>query len=267
MGAHVAQALANAQAQRVLLERQRLLKELELAKKIQHLFLPSRLPTISGLGLAARMISSRQVGGDYYDAVPMENGQTLLLLADVSGKGVAAALVMSNLQAALWATADLGFGLGEWAAHLNDVLFHRLEGSRYVTAFLLLLERDGRHGTYVNAGHPPALVAGGDGSQRLDSTGTPLGMLPGQRYETGSVELGEGSALLLYSDGLTEAADESGEELGVEGLEKILADVAGEPAEPAATRILEAVERFGGADQDRDDRTLVLLRCVSRTKA
>jgi serine phosphatase RsbU (regulator of sigma subunit) len=260
MGAHVAQALANAQAQRMLLERQRLLKELELAKKIQHLFLPSRLPTISGLGLAARMISSRQVGGDYYDAVPVENGRTLLLLGDVSGKGVAAALVMSNLQAALWATADLGFGLGEWAAHLNEVLFHRLEGSRYVTAFLLLLERDGRHGTYVNAGHPPALVVGADGNQRLESTGTPLGMLPDQQYETGSVELGENSVLLLYSDGLTEAADESGEELGVEGLETILADVAGEQAEPAAAKILEAVERFGGSDQDRDDRTLVLLR-------
>jgi len=260
MGVSVAQALANAQAQQVLLERQRLLKEMELAKEIQERLIPGELPAIPGLDLAARMIPSRQVGGDYYDAIPVGQGRTLFLLADVSGKGVAAALVMSNLQAALWATAELGMELKRWAGHLNDVLYNRLEGSRYVTGVLLLMEADGRRGTYLNAGHPPGLVWSPRGCRRLPSTGPPLGMLPGQAFESGEVVLEDQALLFLYSDGLSEAADSAGEDLGVEGLERLLAEVSHEPARVAADRILAAVEAHGGADQDRDDRTLVLLK-------
>jgi phosphoserine phosphatase RsbU/P len=260
MGTHVAQALANAQAQQVMRERERLLKELELAERIQQLLLPSRLPTLPGIDLSARMVSSRQVGGDYYDAVPIDGGATLLVLADVSGKGVAAALVMSNLQAALWAVADLGMGLSRLAEHLSDVLYNRLEGSRYVTAVLVRLEAGGDRATYVNAGHPPALLQGKAPSRRLEATGPPLGLLPSSRYEIGALELGPGSTLLLYSDGLSEAADAAGNELGVAGLERILARQAGRPVDEIAASLLTAVETHSQEGPDRDDRTLVLIR-------
>jgi serine phosphatase RsbU (regulator of sigma subunit) len=260
MGTHVAQALANAQAQQLLRERERLLKELELAKQIQELLLPSQLPSLPGIGLAARMVSSRQVGGDYYDVVPLRDGRKLLVLADVSGKGVAAALVMSNLQAALWAVADLGMDLARLAAHLNDILFNRLEGNRYVTAVLVQLAANGRSGSYVNAGHPPALLQGQDRIERLESTGPPLGMLPERSYEVGELKLEVGSTLLLYSDGLSEAADAAGEELGVGGLERLLRRVSGQSVEEAAGSLLDAVEEHGQDGSDRDDRTLILLR-------
>jgi phosphoserine phosphatase len=266
MGAHVAQALANAQAQKVLLERQRLQKEMELAERIQSLLLPAELPRLPGLDLAAHMIPSRQVGGDYYDVVPIGD-RTLFVLADVSGKGVAAALVMSNLQAALWATAELGLDLPEWARHLNDVLYNRLGGSRYVTAILLLVEADARRLSYLNAGHPPGLVRSPAGNQRLSATGPPLGLLPEQVYETASLVLDDGGQVLLYSDGLTEASDAAGQEMGVEGLEELLDEVGEVSAGEAAECLLSSVEQYSIDDPDRDDRTLVLLKARSREPA
>ncbi len=260
MGTHVAQALANAQAQQVMRERERLLKELELAERIQQLLLPSRLPELPGYDLAAKMVSSRQVGGDYYDAVPLAGGATLLVLADVSGKGVAAALVMSNLQAALWAVADLGMDLSRLAAHLSDVLFSRLEGSRYVTAVLVRLEANGGRATYVNAGHPPALLLGPGSPARYAATGPPIGMLPGSAYEEGDLHLDPGATLLLYSDGLSEAADQDDKELGVAGVEGILAAQMGRPVGEMADSLLATVDAYSQGGPDRDDRTLVLVR-------
>lgn len=262
MGVHVAQALANSQAQQMLVERQKLIRELELARRIQELLLPSQLPKLKALTVAARMVTSRLVGGDYYDVVPLGDGRSLFILADVSGKGVAASLVMSNLQAALWASASLGRDLASWSAHLNDILHNRLEGARYVTAFLAAVDLGTRRAQFVNAGHPPGLLWGPTGGKRLDSTGPPLGLLPGQAYATGEFELRDGESLLLYSDGLTEAADDSGVELGVDGLEKLLARNAERSANAAADDILEAVESFG-VQGEADDRTLLLLKARS----
>jgi serine phosphatase RsbU (regulator of sigma subunit) len=259
MGVPVAQALANAQAQQVLVERERLFKEMELARKIQTLLLPSTLPNVSGVDVAGRMVASAQVGGDYYDVVPMDAGRTLFIVADVSGKGVPAALVMSNLQAALWATAAMGPALERWVEQLNDLLYGRLGGSRYVTAFLLLLQADG-WARYVNAGHPPGLLLQGGRIRRLGSTGTPLGLLPEQRYQTDVVSLEEKSALLLYSDGLTEASDAAGNELGIEGVERLLSEAASDPADKAVERILAGVEAYASGAQDRDDRTALLIK-------
>ena len=316
MGVHVAQALHNAQAQQALIEQQKLVKELELAQEIQNQLLPAELPRLAGLRVAGRMITSRQVGGDYYDAIALLaargeshtatradlfrqlcvagtpkysrysgipapcsdekslaldaehfhhgllGGRTLLVLADVSGKGVAAGLVMSNLQAALRATASLGLSLDRWAEQLNEMLYERLAGARYVTGFFLALEPGSRKGSFLSAGHPPALVLGPAGSRRLESTGMPLGMLPGGSYETGEVELEQGSSLLLYSDGLTEALDADGNELGVDGLEKIFMATALGDAEAAADEILSKVVAYGKADPNPDDRTLLLAVTV-----
>jgi sigma-B regulation protein RsbU (phosphoserine phosphatase) len=262
MGLAVAQALANAQAQQILLERQRLQKEMEVARGIQTLLLPAALPDRPGLDMAARMVPCRGIGGDYYDAVPVDGRRTLLVVADVSGKGVPAALVMSNLQAALWATADLRLTLERWAQHLNTLLYRRLEGTKYVTAFLLLLEADGIHGRYVNAGHPSGLVAGGGDRtiRRLDSTGPPLGLLPDRTYSAGDLTLDAGDVALLYSDGLSEATDTDGRELGPEGLETLLRAVPQESAEATASRLMECVEAFADPLVEGDDRTLLVVR-------
>lgn len=263
MSVQVAQALANAQGRRLAEERARLLKELDLARRIQNLLLPGVLPRLPGLALAARMVTSRQVGGDYYDVLALGGGRHLCVLADVSGKGVAAALVMSNLQAALAATARLSLELPAWAALLNETLFDRLGGSRYVTAVLMVVEPDARQLRYLNAGHPPALVRDGASIRRLASTGPPLGLLPAQDYGTGQLRLTEDAALLLYSDGLTEATDAAGSELGVDGVAALLEEVRGDDADVAVDRILAGVIAHGGNDPERDDRTLLLLKTVA----
>lgn len=261
MGDQVAQAIENARTQQLLLASQKMARELELARRIQTLLLPARLPTVPGVQAAARMVTSREVGGDYYDVIALPGGRHLFVVADVSGKGVAAALVMSNLQAALLATTALGLDLPAWVAHLNNVIYDRLEGSRYATVALLLLEADATRARLVNAGHPPVLLRLADGTvRRLESTGPPLGMLPASSFEELTFELPEGAQLLLYSDGLNEAAGLSGEELGIEGVERLLVELAALAPDPAADAMLAAVAAHSSGGPEPDDRTLMVLR-------
>ncbi len=262
MGVHVSQALANVQAQHLRVERQKLLKEMQLAAEIQRRLLPSSLPKLTGISLCASMVPSRRIGGDYYDAVPLPNGAMLLVLADVSGKGVPAALVVSNLQAALWATVSLGGDLERWAGTLSEALLRRLDASRYVTAFFAVIAPDGASARYLNAGHPPALLCDGSGVWQLDSTGPPLGLVPGSTWTASEVALMPGSSLLMYSDGLTEASDASGNEMGVEGLSEIFVRTVSlcEDGPDAAQALLAEIDAWNDPEQDRDDRTLVLLR-------
>jgi sigma-B regulation protein RsbU (phosphoserine phosphatase) len=126
----------------------------------------------------------------------------------------------------------------------------------------MVVEPDGRQLRYLNAGHPPALVRDGAALRRLAATGPPLGLLPDQRYETGELRLGDDASLLLYSDGLTEATDAAGRELGIDGVAELLREVSGDDAEVAVDRILAGVIAHGGNDPERDDRTLLLVRTV-----
>lgn len=261
MGDQVAQAIENARTQQLLLASQKMARELELARRIQTLLLPARLPKVPGVQAAARMVTSREVGGDYYDVIPMPDGRHLFVVADVSGKGVAAALVMSNLQAALLATTALGLDLPAWVTHLNNVLYDRLTGSRYATVAFLLMDQDASRARLVNAGHPPVLLRLADGSlKRLDSTGPPLGMLPGSSFEETTFELPPGSTLLLYSDGLNEAAGPSGVELEIDGVERLLVEQAALGLEAAADAMLAAVAAHSAGGPEPDDRTLMLVR-------
>lgn len=262
MGVHVAQALANVQAQSLKLERQRLARELELAREIQTQLLPGELPQLSGLELAARILPCHEIGGDYYDAIPLRGGGTLLLAADVSGKGVPAGLVMSGLQAALWATAGLELTLEGWAAQLGDMLHHRLRGMKYVTGCFLMMAADGRRGHCLNAGHPPALIAGPSGIRRMAANGVPLGLLPGQRYTTTPFTLAPGETLLLYTDGLTDAADADGDPLEIAGVEKLLREAAHLSAPAAADQLMAAVNAYSPPGRDCDDRTVLLVKAI-----
>jgi sigma-B regulation protein RsbU (phosphoserine phosphatase) len=262
MGVHVAQAIANVQAQDLRLERQRLARELELAGQIQTQLLPRVMPKLPGLELAARILPCHEIGGDYYDAMPLEGGRTLLVVADVSGKGVPAALVMSNLQAALWATTGLDLTLEGWAAQLGEMLHHRLAGMKYVTGCFVVMAEGGRSGRCLNAGHPPALIAGKTGVRRMAATGVPLGLLPKQTYGATDFSLAPGETLLLYTDGLTDAADAQGNPLEIEGVERLLSEAAPLPVEAAAERLIASINAFSPPGRDCDDRTILLAKAV-----
>jgi sigma-B regulation protein RsbU (phosphoserine phosphatase) len=194
--------------------------------------------------------------------VPLGGGRALLVVADVSGKGVPAALVMSNLQAALWATTGLDLTLEAWAGQLGEMLHHRLAGLKYVTGCFVLLAADGRSGRCLNAGHPPALIAGPAGVRRMAATGVPLGLLPKQTYGATEFTLAPGETLLLYTDGLTDAADAQGDPLEIEGVERLLSEAAPRSVEAAAEQLMASVNAFSPPGRDCDDRTILLAKAV-----
>ena len=244
-----------------LVAAQKAKQELQIAGDIQRDFLPRALPSCEGFGMAGRAVPCLEVGGDYYDAICFEGQRLGLAVADVSGKGVGAALLMASLRAWLHAELAHGTALEALAAKLNDFIHQSSEIQSFITFFYVELDRRTGGLRYVNAGHNPALVFGPDGAPReLAATGLPLGMFGGTAYEVGTAALGPGEVLVVYTDGITESRDAAGAEFGVEGL---AAAVRGE-LDQDAPDILEAVFRrlaeFAGCAEVFDDRTLVVVK-------
>ena len=253
---------------RLEIERQRTEDELALARRIQARLLPSGPPAVEGLELAGISESAREVGGDYYDYLPLGGGRVALVIADVSGKGVGAALLMSGFRASLLSQDLAGTGLAEVAGRLNRFLNRSVEPGKFVTAFLGVLDgRDGRL-VYCNAGHNEPLLVGADGAvTRLETGGLILGILEHSPYETGETVLEPGSRLVLYTDGVTEAANEADEQWGEERLVELLRSVPRSPCAEVVARIVEEVRRFEGARGAADDVTLIVARRASGVSA
>ena len=210
------------------IERQRTEDELALARRIQARLLPAGPPAVEGLELAGTSESAREVGGDYYDYLPLGDGRVALVIADVSGKGAGAALLMSGFRAALLSQDLAGTGLPEVVGRLNHFLHHSVDPGKFVTAFLGVL--DGRTGRFVycNAGHnAPLLVAADGGVTPLETGGPSSASFEESAYETGETVLEPGGRLVLYTDGVTEAANEADEQWGEERLVGLLRGVPG----------------------------------------
>jgi sigma-B regulation protein RsbU (phosphoserine phosphatase) len=258
-------ALANAWHFRETLEKKKLERELELAASIQANLFPSELPPLAGYDLAGRNRPARQCGGDYYDALPTaaDGGEqrVLLCVADVSGKGLPASLLMSNTQATLRALLGHGPSLCDLAAHASGLLFATTPGNKYVTASLLELTPATGAARYVSAGHIDCLLLRADGETVwLESTGSPLGLLAGASYADTTFALAAGDCLALFSDGVTEAQNEAGEDFGEARLSEIIRSSAGQPAEAIVARIFEAIDGFAGNAPQFDDITVLVLR-------
>ena len=243
------------------IERQRIEDELGLARRIQARLLPPGPPAVEGLELAGTSESAREVGGDYYDYLPLGDGRVALVIADVSGKGVGAALLMSGFRASLLSQDLAGAGLTEVVGHLNRFLHRSVEPGKFVTAFLGVLDgRDGRL-VYCNAGHNAPLLVGADGGVTpLEAGGLILGILEHSPYETGEAVLEPGGRLVLYTDGVTEAANEADEQWGEERLIELLRSVPRDPCAVVVSRVVEEVRRFEAARGASDDVTLIVAR-------
>jgi sigma-B regulation protein RsbU (phosphoserine phosphatase) len=268
------------------IERERLEKELETAREIQERLLPHAMPRIEGFDIAATSTPSRQVGGDYFDFLQMSDGRLGVAIGDVSGKGIPAALLMANLQAALQGQAIHPSSVAETVSRVNDLLTRSSESNMYATFFYGVL--DGRDGSFIfcNAGHNPTLLMNSSGgSDWLSTGGIVIGMLSGQPYEEGRVTIAPGDVLVLYTDGVTEATgpsedgappvdedaldDEEWDEdepLPVPNMfeEERLVDVVRDNAERSAREIRDAVmaavvEHTAGMPQS-DDITLVVIK-------
>ncbi|MCU0612881.1 MAG: PP2C family protein-serine/threonine phosphatase [Candidatus Eisenbacteria bacterium] len=244
-------------------EKERLDRELQIAREIQVNLLPGALPQVNGLELAAISRPAREVAGDYYDALMVEPGRLVLVVADVSGKGVAAAMLMSNLQSALHVLLSQNLRLDTIVTRLNTLVCRNSPAEMFITLFIGMIDTRTFRLDYVNAGHDEPLIIRGDGTLRLGACGLLLGMFPEAAYTVGSVELRGGDLLALYSDGLTESMSSTEEEFGVERLEHALRAAAGRTARDVLSTVLEEVRSHTVADElPSDDLTFLVASVI-----
>lgn len=254
-------ALEQARLHLEALEKERLEREMELAAQIQQAILPRRLPAVDGYELLGWTRPARQVGGDYWDVVTLPDSRYALLVADVSGKGVSAALLVSTLHSALRLLLARGESTEEMLRAVNQHLIDFSASNKFVTLLLATLDPKTGGLAYVNAGHNPGVLSRSDGTrERLGACGVPLGLLPGPPYGETAIPLLPGDLLCLYTDGVTEAAARSGEELGLERLEALLRDHQDAPLPVLRSVLEERLRDFGEGLPQGDDQTVLLLR-------
>ncbi len=243
------------------LSRVALEEELTLARRIQFRYLPTVFPRWSNLEIFGTNQPSKQVGGDYFDVVEVED-DLLTAIADVSGKGVPAALVMSMMQASLRTQAGEGRSASDMLTRINRLMLERGETGMFATCFLGRLDRATLTLNYTNAGHNPPILLRADGRvEFLDHGGLLLGVFDDARLTDGSVRLGRGDRLVLYTDGVTEARSPSGEFYDEQRLGDVLMGLdRGLSAEAIAWAVKDHVRAFTGTDDFEDDMTLVVLR-------
>ncbi len=250
-----------ARARELEKERDRLEHELDLARRIQQRLLPAGPPDVAGLEIAGVSEPAREVGGDYYDHIPLGDDRVLLVIADVSGKGVPAALLMSAFRASLMSQDALRIGPAAVASHLNDFLHRSVEPGKFVTAFVGFLDGRTGHFVYANAGHNPPVLRRRDGRvEWLATGGLILGIVPDTRFESGDAQLEPGDLLALYTDGVTEGADAANEQFGEERLVESLSRLAGRPCGEIAHAVVREVRAFEGEQGPADDITLLVAR-------
>ncbi|MCD4749534.1 MAG: SpoIIE family protein phosphatase [Thermoanaerobaculales bacterium] len=243
-------------------ERQRMEQELTLGRRIQTALLPENLPEVEGWEIHAGNLPSRGVSGDYYSIFLRNDGETLIIVvADVSGKGIAAALLTASLEALSAAPLEAGSPLDLTCHQVSKLLYDRTPPEKFATAFFAEVELSTGLVRYVNAGHNPGLVLRVTGSfEWLNASGVPLGLLPVADYELGEVRLNSRDVLVLYTDGLTEAANPETEEYGEDRLRQAGLVNRLESLGDLARKIESDLDTFVQGVPYGDDRTLVLLR-------
>ena len=260
---HVAIALENAQLHREMIQKQRMERDLALARNIQLGLLPDRPPQIEGFDIAVSHRACLEAGGDYYDFIPLAADTTLAVVADVEGKGVGSAMVMANLQATLHALLAHLHSLERLVESLNDMILTDTRGQKYMTMFVALLDQTHRAIHYVNAGHvPPAVVRASGEVDYLTEGGMVVGLFPSVRFERGHVRLHSGDVMVACTDGITEAADTQDEEFGRERLSELVAKHRELPAEEIVNKVLEEVDQFSRGGTHEDDRVILIIKVV-----
>ena len=239
--------------------KRRMEEELNLARSIQQSLLPRELPSDGWVRVCGSSVASREVGGDYFDAHPVNEHCWSAVVADVSGKGVSSALLASLLQGALMAASDHPNALALRIRRLSQFLLERTAGEKYATVYQSLLHDDGRL-NYVNAAHcPPVLIRASAELSELETTGMPVGLMEGAEFALSEERLGPGDKLLIYSDGVTEAQNEAGEFFGKRRLFQVIQFHAGGSAAALHDAVHEAVAAFTGGAAQSDDITLLVL--------
>ena len=243
------------------INRERMERELELATEIQQRFQPSGPPNIEGYDFQGISFSCYEIGGDYYDFIERHDGKMLVALGDVSGKGTAAALLMSSLHAAIHAQVAAKTSLDQIVVLINKYLTENTPANRFITLFIAELDPLTGEITFINAGHNPPLICRADGTlELLESGGLPLGLMGFAEYESGQAQIGSGDVLFIYSDGVSEANNLAEDEFGMERLKDVIRANVGRSANGIRDKVESALSDFTGTAAPNDDITLVIVK-------
>jgi len=246
-------------------QRERLNREVEIAREVQERLFPQTLPPIAGLEYAGACRPALGVGGDYYDFLALPGGQLGIAIGDVSGKGIAAALMMASLQASLRGEATRGpENLAALVSNVNRLVYEASSSNRYATFFYAQYHPALRQLTYVNAGHNPPMLfhrsAGAWQVSRLETGGTVVGLLESFPYEQGTLKIEPGDVFIAFTDGISEAMNNADEEWGERALIEIVKTCSGLSPSEIISRIMQAADTFVAGAKQHDDMTLVALR-------
>ena len=233
-------------------------QELQRAREIQQSLLPKEIPQLPGIAVATAWRPARAVGGDYFDVLQLDGNRLAICIADVSGKGVSAALLMANVQASLRASVHDLDSPARVCGIVNGMLCESIAANKFVTFFCGVLDASTRTFRYCNAGHPYPILISAGAAHTLDHGGVVLGVFPSGNYQDASVNLKSGDRLLLFTDGITEAENAQGEEFGVEGVAAFGKAHAASSAVELTEQLLALASDFCGAQFD-DDATLMVV--------
>jgi len=266
--------IENARLTGRVVEQEKLRRDMNLAAEIQRGLLPDHPPHTAFAALAAVSLPARSIGGDYYDFVQVGDHQIAIALADVSGKGVAAALIMSVVHASLRVISDeVGISLPDLTAKMNRFLHRSTNSNKYATFFYAQIDERTRELRYVNAGHNPPYLARAARArsqeepedpvieiEELPAGGTVLGLFPEVSYEEATIALQPGDVLVIFTDGVPEAHDASGEEFGEDRLKRVLRDVVHLPAPEISSQISNELKRWIQGAEQYDDLTFIVMK-------
>ncbi|HSD72049.1 MAG TPA: SpoIIE family protein phosphatase, partial [Thermoanaerobaculia bacterium] len=256
-----AAAIETTRLHRAALEKERIERELELAAAIQREILPRELPRIPGLELAGATLPTRQVGGDYFDFFPLSGGRLGFVVADVSGKGIPAALLVSTVHAAIHLQIEESDTIVELVSRIDRHLQRFSATHKFLTLFFGVVDPDASLLKYVSAGHNPALLARASGGiERLGATGVPVGIVTNGSWHEETTRFDAGDLLCVYTDGFTEATNADDEEFGLDRLERGLAARRTQAARDISEELFREVARFAQGVPQYDDQTFLIVR-------
>lgn len=233
-------------------------EEIDEARSVERALLPREIPRITGFSIATAWQPARDLAGDYFDVLPLNGSKVAFCIADAVGKGLPAALLMSNVQAAVRAYARDSVEPRELCERVNRAICGNTTPGRFITFFYCVLDVSSRILTYTNAGHCAPIMASSRGASRLDHGGAVLGVFGDWKYEQAAIQLQSGDRVLLFTDGVTDITDDAGEEFGEERLVNLALHQCGAGAVDLKDRIIQAAAEFSGG-RAQDDATLVVL--------
>jgi sigma-B regulation protein RsbU (phosphoserine phosphatase) len=268
LSGQMAMSLENAQLHHDLLEKERLEREMAMARGIQRSLLPETSPVLPGFDIAVLNEPCFEVGGDYYDFLTLGPSTLLVVVADVEGKGISSAMVMSNLQATLRALVLHLHSLNDIAESVNRMILHDTRGEKYMTMFMGLIDLRRKAIHYINCGHvPPVIVRPGSEPIQLTEGGMVIGLFEDVQYDRGHVKFQTGDVLLLCTDGITEAMDVDSEEFGTERLIASANQVTDKKAKEIVLKICDDVTVYSKGGTHMDDKVMLAIKVIDEKPA